>query len=234
MKKNLDTLIDVLSLSDDDQSKQLALHKFAQQCGFEHYAYVNIRPSLPEVFTDYPRKWTDIYFANRYQRIDPVIASAKRMRRPFYWSSLPLHRASTAAERRFYAHARQFGIVSGLSIPIGVALGRTAVLTLASHLPDFKGEGKLDDIQAITATTLLYALLKRRDPSTMAEPQIHLTVREKQCLYWLAVGKSLSLTADILEIKKDTVRHYLKLARGKLGADNTINAVHVATRLGLI
>jgi LuxR family transcriptional activator of conjugal transfer of Ti plasmids len=68
----------------------------------------------------------------------------------------------------------------------------------------------------------------------MAEPQIHLTVREKQCLYWLAVGKSLSLTADILEIKKDTVRHYLKLARGKLGADNTINAVHVATRLGLI
>lgn len=234
MKKRLDNLIDVLSLSNDERSTRLALLSFAQQCGFEQFAYVNVRAGDTEAFTTYPQEWQEIYFANRYQRVDPVITNAKRMLKPFYWSATPLRWAASLEERKFYEHARQFGIVSGLSMPIRLEFGRIAVLTLASHLPDHRGDGLMDDIRAATATALVHATLKVGDPSIMTKPYVSLSVREKECLNWAALGKSMALTADILGIKKVTVRYYLDAARRKLGADSMTNAIYLATRLGLI
>lgn len=234
MKKRLDDLIDVLSLSNDERSARTALLTFAQQCGFERFAYMNVRSGDTEAFTNYPQEWQEIYFANDYQKVDPVITAAKRLLKPFYWSASPLRWTASPEERRFYEHARQFGIVSGLSMPIRIEFGRIAVLTLASHLPDFKVDGMIDDIRATTATALVHATLKISDPSTMKKPQVSLSVREKECLNWAALGKSMSLTADILGIKKNTVRYYLDAAKRKLGAYNTMNAVYLATRLGLV
>ncbi len=51
VKKNLDTLIDVLSLSDDDQSKQLALHNICHSnMGSSIMPMSIFARSLPEVF----------------------------------------------------------------------------------------------------------------------------------------------------------------------------------------
>lgn len=234
MKRKLDGLIDALSLSNDDRSTRLALITFARQCGFEHFAYVNVRSGDPEAFTNYPKDWTELYFANQYQKVDPVITSAKRELKPFFWPSPAVAWALAPEERQFYSHARQFGIVSGLSIPIRVDCGRIALLTFASHLPDFKGEGKIDDIQAITATTLVHASLKMHGPAAMTKPCVQLTTRQKQCLNWMALGKSMPETADILGIKESTVRSYMNEARTRLGAYNSTNAVYLAARLGLI
>lgn len=232
MKKRLDNLIDVLSLSNDERSTWLALSEFARQCGFERFAYVNVRSGETEAFTNYPDEWQEIYLANDYQKLDPVITTAKRGLKPFYWSATPLQWASTTEEREFYKEARTYGIVSGLSIPIRIGFNHTAILTLASHLPNFKGKGTIDDIQAVTATTLVYAALRVRVPWSKAP--VHLSRREKQCLNWAALGKSMALTADILEISQNTVRYYLEVAKVKLGAHNTMHAVYLAARLDLI
>ncbi len=232
MKKRLDHLIDVLSLSSDEHSIRLALLTFAQQCGFEKFAYVNLRYGDTEAFSNYPQEWQEIYLANDYQRIDPVVTAARRALKPFYWSAPPQRPEPMSEEREFYRHASRYGIVSGLSIPIRIGFGRTAILTLASHLPAFKGEGIIDDIQAITATTLVHAKLKGR--SVMARPRVQLSGREKECLNWAALGKTIPVTADILGINHHTVRYYLGKARRKLRAHNTVNAVYLAARHGLI
>ena len=234
MKKRLDDLIDVLSLSTDERSTHHALLSFAEQCGFDNFAYVNVRAGDTEAFSSYPQEWQDIYFANQYQTVDPVITAAKRLLKPFHWSATGLWWSSSPEERKFYEHARQFGIVSGLSMPIPTDFGRIAVLTLASKLPDFRFDGAIDDIRAATATAMVHATLKIADPSTMRRADVSLSVREKECLSWAARGKSMSLTADILGIKKVTVRYYLDGARRKLGAHTTSNAIYLATRLGLI
>ncbi|TCR97873.1 autoinducer binding domain-containing protein [Rhizobium sp. BK418] len=233
MKKRLDDLIDVLSLSTDERSTHHALLSFAEQCGFDNFAYVNVRAGDTEAFSSYPQEWQDIYFANQYQTVDPVITFAKRLLKPFHWSA-PLWWSSSPEERKFYAHARQFGIVSGLSMPIPTEFGRTAILTLASKLPDFRFEGAIDDIRAATATAMVHTRLKGADPLIMRRPDVSLSVREKECLGWAARGKSMSLIADILGIKKVTVRYYLDHARRKLEANTTSNAIYLATRRGLI
>jgi len=76
LKKRLDHLIDVLSLSSDEHSIRLALLTFAQQCGFEKFAYVNLRYGDTEAFSNYPQEWQEIYLANDYQRIDPVVTAS--------------------------------------------------------------------------------------------------------------------------------------------------------------
>ncbi|MGI9477398.1 MAG: response regulator transcription factor, partial [Hyphomicrobiaceae bacterium] len=61
-----------------------------------------------------------------------------------------------------------------------------------------------------------------------------LAPRELDCLYWAGQGKSALETAELLEIRPETVRKYLKLAIGKLNAGNKTQAVCIAHRLGYI
>lgn len=51
------------------------LHAFSQ---FK-YAYLTFNKHRPDrhlLVSSYPQEWLDIYSANRYQRIDPVVLSA--------------------------------------------------------------------------------------------------------------------------------------------------------------
>jgi len=61
-----------------------------------------------------------------------------------------------------------------------------------------------------------------------------LTSRELDCLYWAALGYSAPETAEILEIKHDTVRQYIKQALKKLNARNKTQAIWLAHRFGYL
>ena len=61
-----------------------------------------------------------------------------------------------------------------------------------------------------------------------------LTPREQQCLHWSAQGKSAIETAEILGIKQETVRSYIKSFLKKLNADNKTQAVAIGYELGLL
>jgi DNA-binding CsgD family transcriptional regulator len=61
-----------------------------------------------------------------------------------------------------------------------------------------------------------------------------LTRRELDCLFWAAQGYSTIETAEILEIKNETVRQYIKQALNKLGARNKTQAIWLAHRLGYL
>jgi DNA-binding CsgD family transcriptional regulator len=61
-----------------------------------------------------------------------------------------------------------------------------------------------------------------------------LAPRELDCLYWAGQGKSAAETAELLEIRTETVRKYLKLAIAKLNAANKTQAVCMAHQLGYI
>jgi len=61
-----------------------------------------------------------------------------------------------------------------------------------------------------------------------------LSPRELDSLYWAAKGKSAVETADILGLKPETVRQYLKTAIAKLHANNKTHAVCIAHQLGYL
>lgn len=61
-----------------------------------------------------------------------------------------------------------------------------------------------------------------------------LTRREKECLHWASLGKTVCETAVILNLSEKTVRHYLDQARFKLDASNITHAVSKAIFANLI
>jgi DNA-binding CsgD family transcriptional regulator len=66
------------------------------------------------------------------------------------------------------------------------------------------------------------------------EDRPHLTMRELECLRWIARGKDSSEIAVILNISLHTVRDYLKSARYKLDCVSSEQAVSKAVMLGLL
>lgn len=65
-------------------------------------------------------------------------------------------------------------------------------------------------------------------------PDQHLSKRERDCLRWVAQGKTSWETGRILGLSQHTVNFHIRNACAKLGADNRLAAVAVALRQGLI
>jgi DNA-binding CsgD family transcriptional regulator len=60
-----------------------------------------------------------------------------------------------------------------------------------------------------------------------------LAPKEKECLHWVAEGKTAEEVAIIMNLKIMTVRSYLRLARQKLDCTTIANAVYKAAMLNL-
>jgi len=73
------------------------------------------------------------------------------------------------------------------------------------------------------------------DDSTFTPPPVpSLTPREREVLELLAKGLTAREMGEILGLKPDTVRDYLKRLYGKLDAGNRIEALEQARRLGFL
>jgi DNA-binding CsgD family transcriptional regulator len=68
-----------------------------------------------------------------------------------------------------------------------------------------------------------------------AEPEVDpLSERERECLYWVAEGKTTEEVGTILGVSGSTANNYLANAMQKLGARNRALAIATAIRQGLI
>lgn len=61
-----------------------------------------------------------------------------------------------------------------------------------------------------------------------------LTPREKQALSLLARGLSQKQAAAEMEINQSMLERHLQIAKARLGASNTLHAVVLALRVGVI
>ena len=61
---------------------------------------------------------------------------------------------------------------------------------------------------------------------------VHLTERERQCLYWASHGKSARDIGGILNLSERTVKFHLQNVRAKLDVATTIQAAVAYERAG--
>ncbi|WP_162458030.1 autoinducer binding domain-containing protein [Mesorhizobium tianshanense] len=230
---HLDGLIDAMELARDEPSIKTALQEFATDSGFEHFAYFSVRVSDARGLSNYPLKWQERYVSNNYVTLDPVIAQAKRLMRPFTWSMKQMQSLGRA-ERKFFDEAAEFGIRSGISIPVKAGFGRTVMLTLATNR-DEPGPVVVRDVAlAATAVAFVHISLIRLSAKLPRTGQTDLSPREATCLAWASIGKTMNETAKLLTISERSVRFYLEQARDKLGANNVAHAVRLAVERDLI
>ena len=234
MKTWFQKLTDISFVAQTEDMLKQALAELTPELGFDCYAYLNVQPIRSFAVSNYPIEWQVRYLAQRYMKIDPVVATARSVMRAFTWAAESPRRIGSKQLRRFYFEAAEFGINSGISIPVRTAFGHMSMLTFASHKPSLSLDKDIDQLAAITAVSQLHAKLEQQDVAPTASAQVELTVRQATCLKWSAEGKSMRAIASLENISFGTVNFHLNNARKALDAGSLAQATALATKLRLI
>lgn len=110
------------------------LHAFSQ---FK-YAYLTFNKHRPDrhlLVSSYPQEWLDIYSANRYQRIDPVVRAAHSRCAPFMWHDTPVT-TEDRHYRKIFSQAREYDIVHGCSFVLHDHDNNLAILSISATAAD--------------------------------------------------------------------------------------------------
>ena len=170
--------------------------------------------------------WFRHWIENRYFHVDPVIWCLKRRRsEPFRWSKLRdveahvphiaiLDEAATFGIRDGWATAFQFGGADVSTIGIGLGASRY----------ELQREDELSLHLATVYCSLRLAQLQLRHRETCNG----LSERERECLRWVATGKTDGDIAGIIGISQETVHKHVSNALRKLNAATRAQAVAVA------
>jgi LuxR family transcriptional activator of conjugal transfer of Ti plasmids len=136
--------------------------------------------------------------------------------------------------RNFYGEAAEFGIRSGITIPIKTGFSRMAMLTLASEEADFAEGQLLNPVLAASAVAQLHSRLDFLRTKPTSHTRIRLKPDELTCLRWSAEGKSMKAIAIIEDTSYANVAFFLRNAKAALGATSLPQATALAKEFGLI
>lgn len=213
--------------------------RLTQKLGFQRFAYLCLSGEAPMLISSYPDSWTSRYFHLGYQQLDPVVLRARVERDLFSWGGTARAPAGSRAQRQFFDEATTFGIRSGITVPIRGGFGRMAAFTLATGDREIDLDRRIGEWKDIVQQVGLYFhvhVAARLDASFGAQQHTgsELTQRERQCLAWIAQGKTAADIAVLVAISPRTVVFHLENARRKLGAASIAQCVAVALRRGLL
>ncbi|HHV68338.1 MAG TPA: transcriptional regulator TraR, partial [Ochrobactrum intermedium] len=135
MRHWLDKLTDLAVIKGDESILKKALANFTAQAGFQGYAYLHFQPGHTIAETNYHPEWRETYFRLNFAAVDPVVKRAKSLKQAFTWSGEQDRHRLSKPERAFYSQASDFGIRSGITIPVKTANGSMSMFTLASDKP---------------------------------------------------------------------------------------------------
>lgn len=225
-------LTEQVSLATDEMDARKILDRVTAEAGFTGYAYVAIKAGTHIVLTNYAMPWTSRYIEKSYLRLDPVMRGLRQRIGAFTWSA-PTGRTSKQ-QRQFFAEAAEFGIRSGISVPINIGFGHSAMLTLASEEEGFPESRRIDPVVAAASVGQMHSRLDVLN----TVPKLHVPVRlkpdELTCLKWSAEGKPMKAIAVIEATSYANVCFHLRNAKHALGATTLPQATAIATALGLL
>ena len=172
----------------------------------------------------WPVDWYWRYASQNYFFHDPVVARMNVMTTPFRWSAA-YNQAKGGRARQIAQEAPAFGMVEGLAVPIH---GPGGVIAAASIGGDRYELSPGDEHALHMAALYLHARMYALRAQDASRPRPKLTPRERECLKWVAAGKTDWEISQILNIAEQTAHGYVQNALGKLGARTRAQAVALA------
>lgn len=234
MQDWLDKLTDLTAMQGDESLLKQALADFADQVGFGGYAYLYIRPGHTTAASNYHPEWRSTYFQRNYEAVDPVVKRSKSVKLAFTWSGDQERSRLSKAERDFYAQAADFGIRSGVTVPIKAANGSMSMFTLASEKTAVELERDIDAVAAAAAIGQLHARMCKLPLTPSEQHPGWLDPKAAAYLQWIAVGKTMEEVADLEGVKYNSVKSKLEETRKRLGIHTMPHLVALTVRAGLI
>ncbi len=229
----------VRDVADADVRRDAAVNSVGK-LGFNRFAYRAVRvpynSDAPFYSTTYPEKWARRYTGQDYGAIDPVVNAAGRSLLPFVWDADEIHVFATKAQRKFLAEGAEFGVRSGVTIPIHGRANEFASFTVTTdeRRQNIRKLFAERQNQLIPIALHFHVAANERSGTKKDSAPVRLTPRERECLLWTARGKSAWEVGEILSIAERTVVFHLANAMHKLGVHSKMYAVVKAIMSGLI
>jgi LuxR family quorum-sensing system transcriptional regulator CciR len=206
-----------------------ALGEISGELGFRFFAlthHVDVRRSSAAVrIHNYPDGWAEWFDRQALSGSDPVHRASNVTSVGFAWSRLSEMIALTADDRQILELARGEGIGEGFTVPAHVPGEAHGSCSFACASGDPFAGDHLALLQLVGAFAFEAARRIRRDQ--FAKGPVVLTDRQRECVLWVARGKSDWEIAHILGISEETAREHLRHARERYGVPKrTLVAVH--------
>lgn len=176
-----------------------------------------------------PPGWEEAYAREKLGRRNFLVRESRTRSTPFAWSAAP---RTDPNDEKMWAVLRDHGFSDGLAVPCHGPDGYLGVVSLAFE--DLPGLSPDDRRVIEIAATIVHDRL--RDIVATAPPVSRglLSLRERDCLGFVATGKSDWEISVILSISQYTVHAHVEKAKTKLGARTRAQACVRAVCLGLI
>lgn len=234
MQHWLDKLTDLAAIQGDECILKDGLSDLAEHFGFSGYAYLHIQHKHTIAVTNYHHDWRSAYFEKGFDKLDPVVKRAKSRKHVFAWSGEQDQSRLSREERAFFSDAANFGIRSGITIPIRTANGSMSMFTLASDKPAIDLGREIDAIAAAAAVGQLHARISFLQTTPTAEDAARLDPKEATYLKWIAVGMTMEEIADIEGVKYNSVRVKLREVMKRFDVRSKAHLTALAIRRKLI
>lgn len=189
-----------------------------RQLGFDYFAIVHHvlfgRPEDEHVrLTNYPLEWVG-YVRELPKLTDPVVRAAERMSSGFKWDQLDSLLNVTPAEANYMRQAARHGIGQGYTVPNHVPGETFGSCSFSVRDGRPFPEASISAAQALGSFAFEAARkLVRQRPGEIYFQPAPLSDRQRECLLFVARGKSDSVIADLLAIRPKTVNEHIEAAK---------------------
>jgi len=225
-------LLEIGAIAHDDATVKAALEDLADRFEFTGYAYTKLLSGEFAVISNLHPDWLKRKRKYDLDRRNPVLRRAQQSRCAFVWSSQEENLSEE--DQSFFGCAAQFEIRSGITIPIAISNGAISALSFVSPKPVLTAQEEIDPIAASSAVGQLHARIEQLKVAPSIQEPFYLTPKEGTYTRWLSLGKTVEDTADIEQVKYNTVRIALAEARRRYDLCNNTQLVALAIRRGLI
>ncbi len=197
----------------DEVSRELGFGYFA----LTQHADPGVTPQPIIRIASYPAEWVGYFDDEGLGPSDPVHRASGMTSVGFAWSDLPRLIELTGRDREVLAKAANHGVGNGFTVPAHVPGEINGSCSFAVPLGAALPGEKLPAAQLVGSFAFEAArgIWKLRQIET--ERPARLTDRQRDCLLWVARGKSDWEIGRILGVSHETVIQHLKQARERYG-----------------
>jgi DNA-binding CsgD family transcriptional regulator len=235
-------LIESLEKSETVEDIHSICSSLCNHFGFDRFQYgARIPTSFVKPYyifiSSYQNEWRERYLSKGYMTLDPAVIYCASHSTPFPWDRIKKLETENDSVRQFMGEASEFGLNSGISIPVHSAQGEFAMFSVASSLGHERANSQIQDALPFVHlfTAHLHETVRRTfEKEVLPLSKVHLTNRERECLLWTAEGKTSWEISHILDVSERTVVFHLQNVADKLKVVNRQQAVARAVALGIL
>lgn len=239
MFERVNAFVRDVSKVDTRSDLEIALAQISKELGFAYFAlsnHIDLQAAPQQLIRihNYPLEWVRYFDDHRLGLTDPVHRACRITGVGFGWSDLPRMLPLTSTDRRLLELAAKHGLSERYTVPAHVPGDIQGSCSFANARgrrlqPEQKASAQLVGSFAFEVARRLLRLKAQRlvDPARVSK-------RERECLIWVARGKSDREIATILGISTDTVHQYVKALRGNYDAVSRSQLIAQAIFTGTI